>query len=216
MLKKFALIAAAILTVLCVFSCSEPEENLKILALKVGKADCFVVLTKNGCTVIDTGEAEDSGKIIDALRDNGVKKVDNLIITHFDKDHVGGAAGLLGRIEVANVYTNDRKKDSDEYKAFIGALGTREQKKVQEITRITQDALSITLYPPSRDKYPRDDSNNSSLAAVLEFEGKKLIFLADALDERMTELEQQGVITKCDLLKIPHHGQAEAGSERMI
>ena len=216
MIKKLISLTAVLFMTCSAFSCFEDTQTLRVIALKVGKADCFVVLTQNGCTLIDAGETDDFDKIDETLKSNGVRAIDNLIITHFDKDHVGGAAQLLKTYEVRNVYTNDRSKDSDEYRAFVVALGNRERKTVSEKTVIAQDALTLTIYPPSEKKYAFDDSNNASLATLLEFEGKRLLFLADALDERIAELETQGVLADCDLLKIPHHGSLEESSQRLI
>lgn len=215
MRKKLAAFAAALLALPLLFSCGKPE-TLRIIALKAGKADCFVVLTKNGCTVIDTAESGDFDKLDEVLKDNGVKRVDNLVVTHFDKDHVGGAARLIGAYEVKNIFTNDRSKVSDEYTAFIEALKDRERIIVREKTLITQDGLTIALYPPPEQRYAHDDSNNASLAASLEFGGKRLLFLADVLDERIAELEKEGVLTDCDLLKVPHHGSYENSTQKLV
>ena len=48
--------------------------------------------------MIDTGEAENAPRILEALKEKNVDHLDALIISHFDKDHVGGAAQILENI----------------------------------------------------------------------------------------------------------------------
>ena len=55
-------------------------------------ADCSSLLSGDTCVVIDTGEEEDAPHILELLKDNKVEKINCLILTHPDKDHIGGAS----------------------------------------------------------------------------------------------------------------------------
>ena len=85
----------------------ETLEALKITILKVGKADAIVVQAGNETLVIDAGEDEDGEEVAKFLTDQGVHTVNTLIITHFDKDHVGGADTLVESLEVGQVFVPD-------------------------------------------------------------------------------------------------------------
>ena len=76
------------------------QKNLNIKIFKVGKADAIVVENNNEYMVIDVGEEDDGFEIVNYLQDREVFKIKKLIITHFDKDHVGGADTLVENIEV--------------------------------------------------------------------------------------------------------------------
>lgn len=75
----------------------EREDAIKILIPKIGKADCIIIYKNNDCVMIDTGESEDNAEIVSVMQENNINRIDTLIITHFDKDHVGGAAYLIDR-----------------------------------------------------------------------------------------------------------------------
>ncbi|MDO4555742.1 MAG: MBL fold metallo-hydrolase, partial [Lachnospiraceae bacterium] len=63
---------------------------LTVTILKVGKADAIMIQTEDKVMMIDTGEEDDKDKLAIFLKQENISKVDYLIITHFDKDHVGG------------------------------------------------------------------------------------------------------------------------------
>ena len=60
-------------------------------------------MTEEHTVVIDTGETEDAGTILDVLSDYHRDSIDLLVISHYDKDHVGGAAELMNSLTVHRV-----------------------------------------------------------------------------------------------------------------
>ena len=70
---------------------SPSETSLTITALKGGAADSFVLKTPNHTVIIDTGLDKNGDELVESLKEQGITMIDELIITHFDKDHVGGA-----------------------------------------------------------------------------------------------------------------------------
>ena len=114
-------IAAALflLTVLltAVFTgCGKKDvDGLTVVFPKLGAADC-AILKETSCTVvIDTGESGDGAAILDVLEAYGRESIDLLVISHYDKDHVGGAAELLASMPVERVIGSAYPKDSEEY-----------------------------------------------------------------------------------------------------
>ena len=94
---------------------------LQIQVLKVGKADAIVLQCGSETMVIDCGEEEDGQEVLDYLKSNGVQKIDTLIITHFDKDHVGGADTVVSGIPVDRLLLPAYISTGKQYKAFVAA-----------------------------------------------------------------------------------------------
>ncbi|WP_026052891.1 MBL fold metallo-hydrolase, partial [Ruminococcus flavefaciens] len=84
-----------------------------------------VLQSDTGTVVIDCGEKGDGKKITGLLEESGRTTIDYLIITHFDKDHVGGAAKVLNSFEVKNVLTPDYEGTVDEYDKFCKVRGKK-------------------------------------------------------------------------------------------
>lgn len=74
--------------------------------LKVGKADAIVIQTSKENMVIDTGE-EDGEELVMFLKKQGISRVDTLLITHYDQEHVGGADTLMESMETERVIIPD-------------------------------------------------------------------------------------------------------------
>ena len=140
-------IAFLLILVLSLCSCTEKEikvSDLQITALNVGKADCFVITSPEANIVVDTGEADTVGYVCDYLNKNNITQIDALIISHFDKDHVGGAAEIIESYDVKAVYTTYyESKQSDEVTAYHSAL----EKK--ELSFYYEDNVDLNTIEPS-------------------------------------------------------------------
>ncbi|MBR6400515.1 MAG: MBL fold metallo-hydrolase [Firmicutes bacterium] len=187
-------------------------------ALKVGQADALVLRTANHTVIIDCGEKDDGDKLLEYLEQNGITSVDALIITHFDKDHVGGAAELLLGCEVKMLYTADYITDSKEYVKYAEAAaqkGIMPQKLSDgKNVEFTLDDVVFTVYPAISDVQNSTD-NDLSLAVTAQHGSKRFLFAGDAESRRMQEILTQ-VSGKFDVLKVPHHGRYSPYSEEFV
>ena len=191
--------------------------DLTVYCFSAGKADAFLLMTAHGTVLIDAGEKGFGGEILQYLEEEGIKKIDFLIISHFDQDHVGGAAKVINNIPVGIVLQSNNPKDSTEYEKYVKALKNASIEPVtvrQEITFVL-DQVVYKVNPPRKNDYQKDDSNNSSLI-VSVFNGEdSFLFMGDAETERIEEFLDAGC-TQYDLLKVPHHGQEEERLETLL
>ncbi len=198
-------------------SVAETDATLTITAIKGGAADAFVLMNGEHVTLIDTGLDKKADKLVEFLKEQGVTRIDELIITHFDKDHVGGADYILSEFEVGTVYTTYRSKDSDDiisYDEALSAAGLTET-VVEEITTFTADGVSYTIYPPQSRMYADSISNNSSLVIKVSVGENSMLFAGDAEFERIRELIATPGLESV-ILKVPHHGRLAANSRQFI
>ena len=181
--------------------------NLEVYCFSAGKADAILLTTENSTVLIDCGEKGFGKDILAHLETRGIDYIDCLIITHFDQDHVGGAAKVINNISVGTVLQSNCPKDSEEYEKYVTALTNAglEPVTVRETMEIVLDGVRYMIDPPKSDDYDQDDSNNSSLIVTVYNGTNVLLFTGDAQTERLEEyLESETV--DCDFLKVPHHG----------
>lgn len=210
--KLAALLFSSVIAVSALFSCSSKDsvpkdaKDLTVTFFDVGKADAIVLQTETGTVVIDTGEKGDGKKISNLLNENGTSVIDYLIITHFDKDHVGGAAKLLNNFEVRNVLTPNYEGTTDEYDKYCKILGEKniQPTKLTEDIKFTLDDAEFTVYAPKKDFYGDDDENDFSLVTKVVHHKNTLLFTGDAMEQRLDEIMDIG---RCTLLKVPYHGR---------
>ena len=185
--------------------------DLEVYGFQAGKADAFLITTANSTVLIDAGEKGFGREILSYLEEIGVEKLDYMIISHFDQDHVGGCARILNNFQVDHVLQNNRSKDSEEYEKYIKALKNAglEPVTVQESMEFVLDGVSWTVDPPRRNHYSDDDSNNASLIVKITNGENNLLFMGDAKTERIKEFLDWNQ-ENYDLIKIPHHGKEES------
>ncbi|MBR1592119.1 MAG: MBL fold metallo-hydrolase [Ruminococcus sp.] len=223
-MKKIALAAAMILMTFTLTSCMDKGEKitveetseiqqetvdfgkLDLTVFDVGKADSMILTSENSTVIIDCGEKGDGKEIINCLEEKNISSVDYLIITHYDKDHVGGAAKVINNIEVKNVLAPDYEEESEEMEKYNKALnesGITPQLLTSDIS-FTLGNADYTIYAPKQTYYGDDDDNDFSLVMKVTHGNNVLLFTGDAMEQRLEEIMDIG---DCDFLKVPYHGR---------
>jgi len=181
--------------------------NLKVNFFKAGKADAIFIYNNKFSVLIDTGESDLSDELISYIKDKNFDSIDYLIITHFDKDHVGSASEVVKRLDVKNAIHSNYPKDSEYYNKYIDAL---DKKNITPIVptsdmSVKLDDIEMIINPPDK-IYSNDPSNNSSLIVSLTYKNNKFLFMGDAKDDRIEDY----LLThneSFDVLKVPYHGR---------
>ena len=181
--------------------------DLHIHCFSAGKADAFLLWTEDSAVLIDCGEKGFGKEILAYCEEVGIEKLDALIISHFDKDHVGGAAKVLKSIEVGAVYQSNYPKESSEYGNYLEALDLA---GITPVTATSDTVLSIggvsyEIDAPAQSEYGIDPSNNSSLIVTAADGSCRLLFMGDAEEARIAEYLAQSA-QNCTFLKVPYHG----------
>lgn len=191
--------------------------TMEIEILDIGKADCTVIRSSGQVAVIDTGYKDTADTVMEYLNSQGVTRIDHLILTHFDKDHVGGAADILDTYDIGTIYQPDYsadEEDSKPYRRYEEALQERglNPVTVKDTLGVVMDDIVFTIYPPKKLEYEDDKDNNRSLVTTAEHGKVRLLFAGDAEEERIEEILVQIADLDFDLLKVPHHGHMEKNS----
>lgn len=183
--------------------------GLTVVFPKLGSADGAVLMTKDSTVVIDTGEKNDGDELLGLLEYYDRDTVDLLIISHYDKDHVGGAAELLEACNVKRVIGSTAPKDSKEMNAYRKALqhaGLTEEVPTAALS-VSLGDLRLVIDLPRQNTYAQDQSNNSSTVVSVTYLDTHLLFTGDAMDLRTQEFAPELQENTYDLIKIPHHGR---------
>ncbi|MBQ6927874.1 MAG: MBL fold metallo-hydrolase [Oscillospiraceae bacterium] len=190
-----------------------PFAGLEVTVFDAGKADAILLTTPASAVLIDCGEKDFGGEILDELAARGVEKLDLLIVTHFDKDHVGGAARVIGGVTVERVLQSNCPVQNGDYRRYLRAQekASLSPETVRETLTITLDGAVYTIDPPLREHYDQNESNNSSLIVSVVYGETSLLFMGDAQTARIAEFLDSSPAA-CDLVKLPHHG----GKEKLL
>ena len=213
MRKVLALILVGLLCLCALTGCEtappKPDKTLTVTVLPIGAADCILLKTENTAVLIDCGTKDDAALILNTLRAQGVRRLDKLIITHFDKDHIGAAADVLKSVDVKQViqspYTGNTGVNYDRYAAAL-PFADRVLSPTETL-RFSLGGVDYTILPPQKDDYGKNTDNNVSLAVRAVHGEQRFLFAGDAEADRLLELLDSGEDLSADFLKIPHHGR---------
>ena len=194
----------------------ENDDPLTLDFYKIGKADAILIrgTGEDGTpfsVLIDTGEADDAPEITAKLKAAGTATLDYLILTHFDKDHIGGLPTLLSEISAAHILLPDYVGEGEPYEAMTAlfADGTYPVQTLTEDLQFTLGKTQFSVSVPKQKVYAKKQDNNASLVITVTHGTQVLYFAGDAEQlrqaELISELSAQG-ITETALLKVPHHG----------
>ena len=202
---------------------------LSITTLDVGQGDSiFVRLPNNqGNILIDTGgklkveeeawsqkEQESSlaiNKIIPYIKSLGITKIDYLLLTHGDFDHMGEAINLVEKFKVENVIFNCGEYNDLE-KELIKVL---EKKNINYYSCIKE--LNIDKYKLQfLNTKVYDNENDNSSVIYTELNNHKFLFMGDAGVEVEEDLIEKYNLQDIDVLKVGHHGSKTSSSKIFI
>ena len=193
----------------CAYDPTESEETrkLELFAFSVGKADALLVRTNDAAVMIDSGENGDGDKLVSYLNALGIEKLDLLILTHHDKDHIGGADALIENIPIDRVVLPSYEKDSKQFRELSDALdaaGTAvSYLSADESLTFGELLVNIWVSPVP---YDGKSDNEQSLITKLIYDGRTYLFMGDAEKDELKKLIYSGKNLTCDVLKLPHHG----------
>ncbi|MBQ4509098.1 MAG: MBL fold metallo-hydrolase [Clostridia bacterium] len=186
---------------------NEPIIPATIDILKIGKADCIVINTGSHLVMIDTGEEENLNTIHAYMSRNNYEAIDTLILTHYDKDHIGGASDVISSFNVSTVIETQNKNTTIDYITYHNTVAEKQATllKLTDTYKFTYDSCEFEINIPKQSKYSENNDNNLSLIISMKCGENKFLFCGDAMEERISEFINQNKTTY-DFVKLPHHG----------
>ena len=195
-----------------------------VFYLDVGQGDATLIRMDHKTILIDTGgimgigtieknrtEQLVSNKLIPFFRSLGISKIDYLIITHGDYDHIGGAIHLVRDFKVKKVIFNCGAFDELEQE-LIEVLN---KKKISYYSCIKELNISDNkLYFLNHKDYGNENDNSSVI--YTEINNYKFLFMGDARAEVEQDLIEKYNLTDIDVLKVGHHGSKTSSSKSFI
>lgn len=210
-MKKIVAFAVIIILIIILVLITTKKKEHKIYDFSIhffdaGKADAILIKNKDKYIMIDTAEESFSNNILKYFKDNNINELDYLIITHFDKDHVGSAASIIDNIKILNILQSNYPKDSEYYLKYKASL---EKNSITPITvegnmEFSLEEMKIIVDGPTK-IYDKNESNNSSLIVKLNYKNTDYLFMGDAENARIKDFLSEESKTY-DFIKIPYHG----------
>lgn len=188
------------------------NDKLNIIYFYVGQADSTFVKLNNSTMLIDAGNNEDGKMIVDFLNQNNISKIDYLVATHADEDHIGGIDDILNSVKVNQLLIPTVGSSGSDYKNAIEAAKNNnvEIKNPVRGDKFNLDSANIEIMSALEGEDVSD--NDSSIVMQMNYNTTKYLFMGDAEKEVENSRQWQEV----DVLKVGHHGSNSSSSEKFL
>lgn len=195
------------------------RSGIEMIALNVGKGDATVIRCYDRTYLIDTGRYSARKILVKALEQLGITALDAVFLTHTHNDHAGGLRKLrkIG-IPIGEIYASkyhpacDRKEHPAVKNAEKMDMKVKWLSAGREIP-IAGDAVFRVVAPISE---IRDNENDNSLVLLLDSPDGRVLLTGDMEKKEQTALLRSRADIRCDVLKVPDHGDGDACGEQLI
>lgn len=193
-----------------------------IYYFSVGQGDSSLIISpfRRSAVLIDTGGRKSfnnrdtnlvSDNILTFLKSKGIKKIDYMILTHGDYDHMGEAGNFIDNLKVKEIFFNRGEYNILENDLIKKLKSKRISKfKSGNLLRMGTDKL----YFLNTQVY--DNENDNSNVIYMKINGIKLLFMGDAGFKKENDVLEKYDIKDVDFIKIGHHGADTSSSESFI
>ena len=217
-MKSKSLIKIFLLFLLAIYvnGCAK-EKLFSVHIIDVGQGDSIFIQTlEDKRILIDAGDEEAEHTVYSYLKRRGVKKIDVLIATHPDTDHIGSMDYIIDKFKISHFYMPDAKTDSE---AFYNLLDSFRDKnlKIEYLTK--GDVLKIDSSTTMEILSPStitDKNNLNSIVSLLNYKGYEFLFTGDAEKENESEILSSCNLPDIEFLKAGHHGSSSSSTNEFI
>ena len=189
--------------------------ELEIAFLDVGQGDASLIVCDGVTMLIDGGTRDNSQYIYSVLHQANIERLDYVVATHPDADHIGGLPGALEACEVGILYSPTWYSEED---AFVVLKNSAIKKDLPFSFPFPGESIplgsaTVTFLGPVR-QYGA--SNNQSIVLRIDYGDTSFLFTGDAESESEADMLAAGMIQHADLLHVGHHGSSSSSTSAFL
>jgi len=193
------------------------EDELEVHFVDVGQGAAQVIIAPNKkVMVIDGGNNDDEDDMVAYLKQLGVSKVDILIGTHPDADHIGGMDAVIDSFDIGKIYMPNAQRDTQTFESVLQSI----QYKGLEVTT-AKAGIELDLDPTVQIKMispigTDSDENEMSAVVRLQFGEQSFLLTGDAGVTTEEKWLYEGENLQSTVLLTGHHGSDHSTSEAFV
>lgn len=196
---------------------TENAREMKIHFLDVGQGLSILVESDGHFLLYDGGDRNASSFVVSYLMDAGVKKLDYVIASHYDADHLNGVVGALNVFPTELVLAPDYTHDSTRvYQSFQNIIKEKNIPLEYPVlnSSYTLGNSQFTILGPSKENH--DDANDNSIIIMLQNGSDRILITGDGEYASEDSLCGSGADLNCDIYVAGHHGSGSSTSWKLL
>ena len=199
------------------FTSDAPDEcSLAVTFLDVGQGNCVLIESGGHYMLIDGGTNDKSSFVVSYLKNKGITKLDYVIISHYDADHLSGTIGAMYNFEVGTLLSPDYETDTKIYRSYLTCIDKQNISPVHPSVGdyFTLGKSEFEVVCP--DKYTFDNENDNSIGIRIHDDYHSFLILGDAAKESEKAMISSGMNLSSDVYMVSHHGSKSSTSAAFL
>lgn len=216
--RPVAVFLAALIGSLCIcvgLSWAVPlKDSYRMTVLDVGQGQAILLQSDGKTFLVDCGgdsDSETADTVAETLLSQGIRRLDGIILTHFDQDHAGAVEYLLTRIDTELIlmpYALDENGVATRMRELVGDGAVC----LYEDLNISYDDTEITVFAPES----FDSGNESSLCVLFHKGNCDILITGDRGAAGEQILMKFHSLPQVDVLMVGHHGSKHSTSKALL
>lgn len=191
------------------------SKTMKIHFIDVGQGDATLIQSPNGKNIlIDGGPRSEGNQLVAYIKSLGISKLDYVVATHPDADHIGGLIAVLNSISVSKFINSGKDHTSETYMNMLYLISSKNIPYTEPSSgTVVMDENNLEFYlKVIYANKNATENNEASLVIKGGYCGTDVLLMGDAGLEVENILLKSANNLKVDLLKVGHHGSSSSSS----
>jgi competence protein ComEC len=195
----------------------ETKGELKVHYIDVGQGASQLIVGSTGKTMlIDAGNNIKAGVVVEYLKQQRISKIDILVGTHPDADHIGGLDAVIDNFEIGKIYMPKVQSNTKTFEDVLMAVQRKGLKVTTAKSGLTLDWETDTTVKMIAPVAQYSDTNDMSAVIHLTYGQTSFLFTGDAEYKSEQDMIGSKVKLKSDVLLVGHHGSKSSSSQAFL
>jgi len=210
----------------------KPDGNLHVVFCDVGQGDAILIIKEDVQMLVDAGPGSAVMECLDGNMPFWDRKIEVVVNTHPDRDHIGGLDKVMNEFEVGKLVINGMRGENEDSQEVLELVKERGVEVVipKAGDRIVMGEMEFDVWWPE-DKQgevmawrdmgygvgeEEEDMNKMSVVGLLSWNDFEVLLTGDIGQEEELALKRSGVLRNVDVLKVSHHGSKFSSDEKFL
>lgn len=191
------------------------DSELVVHFIDIGQGDATLIICGESAMLIDSGDSGKGTFLQNYLQKQGITKLDYLILTHPDADHIGAAPVIITKFEIDTVFMSNYTKDNMTYRKLIQAL---DDKRLNYSVPVPGEEYSLgnAVFRIAAPNGNYSNPNDASVALVLTHGENSFLFTGDAEETAENDILASGIDVRADVYQAGHHGSRTSSGQEFL
>lgn len=200
-----------------ILSGAEGDGRLRVIFLDVGQGASQLLISPSGHTMlIDAGNNDKEELMLHYLQAYGVSRLDLVIGTHPDADHIGGLDRVIDRLDVGEMYMPKVQSNTKTFESLLNSIhskGLKVKSAKAGLELAWDERVQVKMLAPAM---ATGDNNNMSAVVKVTYGRTSFLLTGDAEAESERAMLESGANLKADVLLVGHHGSKSSTTARFL